>query len=170
MTPAIKPRPTARLLPFDPQGRLLLVHMHDENVANADGEVLSDPYWVTVGGAIDAGETPLEAAWRELEEETGLNRDTARIGPPVWYAEHVLTFYGRRSLLQDTFFLAEGFPTELDHSGFETTEKAAISHMKWWPVDDLLASSQQVFPRGLKAELPAMLANGPPSGIRTIRA
>lgn len=33
--------------------------------------------WIPVGGEVEGEETPLEAAWRELKEETGLDGDFA---------------------------------------------------------------------------------------------
>lgn len=52
--------PTASALMFDARGRVLLVR-------NADGDV-----WTTPGGMIEPGETPADAAVREIWEETGL--------------------------------------------------------------------------------------------------
>ena len=57
-------RPAARVICVDGTGRVLLMHWHD----TVSGESL----WEPPGGGIDPGETPFEAARRELTEETGL--------------------------------------------------------------------------------------------------
>ena len=59
--------PSVAVMAFDGEGRLLLVRATDT------GE------WQTVGGAIDPGETPAEAALRETREETGLEVELARV-------------------------------------------------------------------------------------------
>lgn len=60
----------ASILLVDPRGRLLLQE-RDEH------PVIDPECWGFVGGHVDPGEEPDEAAYRELEEETGL-----RIDPP----------------------------------------------------------------------------------------
>lgn len=60
----VSARPAARVVCLDSDGRVLLMHWHDK-VSGMD-------VWEPPGGGIDPGETPLEAARRELEEETGL--------------------------------------------------------------------------------------------------
>ena len=59
----------------DDAGRLLLVHQIDR------------AQWGTVGGAIEPGESPADAAVREASEETGLSVEVTRLvaalgGPP----------------------------------------------------------------------------------------
>jgi 8-oxo-dGTP diphosphatase len=51
----------AGVLFFDPSGRVLLV------------EPTYKPYWEIPGGAVEAGESPRDAAIRELKEELGLS-------------------------------------------------------------------------------------------------
>ncbi|MER5624065.1 MULTISPECIES: NUDIX hydrolase [unclassified Streptosporangium] len=57
-------RPAARVICVDSLGRVLLMHWRD----TVSGQSL----WEPPGGGIDPGETPLDAARRELTEETGL--------------------------------------------------------------------------------------------------
>lgn len=57
----------AAVLVVDVQGRVLLQHR--------DGNAAWPNKWGLPGGGIEPGETPEEAARRELEEETGLKAD-----------------------------------------------------------------------------------------------
>ncbi|WP_433242375.1 NUDIX hydrolase [Streptosporangium sp. CA-135522] len=57
-------RAAARVVCVDGDGRVLLMHWHDA----VGGRSL----WEPPGGGIDPGESPFEAARRELTEETGL--------------------------------------------------------------------------------------------------
>ena len=52
--------PAVALAVFDDQGRVLLARHLDSDA------------WATIGGAMDPGESPEQAALRELAEETGL--------------------------------------------------------------------------------------------------
>lgn len=61
---ALNDRLAARVVCLDRDGRVLLMHWYDP-VDRVD-------VWEPPGGGVEAGETPLEAARRELEEETGL--------------------------------------------------------------------------------------------------
>src|SRR5690606_42109346 len=49
-------------------------------------------WWFTVGGGIDPGETPHQAAVRELFEETGLRLDPAELVGPVIVRSAVFDF------------------------------------------------------------------------------
>jgi 8-oxo-dGTP pyrophosphatase MutT (NUDIX family) len=69
----VRKRRSARVLLFDPVGRVLLIRFV---VARSDGEFC---FWLTPGGEIEAGETPIEAAVRELREE--LRLDLPVVGP-----------------------------------------------------------------------------------------
>ena len=144
-------RKTARALLFDKQGRLLLVRMHDPNVAAANGEVVRDAYWVTIGGEIDPGEDISAAVLREIAEETG--HKTVRLGPPVWYAEHVLNVKGTPRLFQETFVLAFTEDETLSDAAWTEDERLVIKSLKWWEADELYASRDIFFPSSLKENL-----------------
>ncbi|GLW28217.1 NUDIX domain-containing protein [Actinoplanes regularis] len=89
-------RPAVRILCLDRDGRLLLMNWADPT----DGHRL----WEPPGGGIDAGETPLEAARRELTEETGL--DPAAIHPDFTLVERDTLWKGRHYVGPEQFFVA----------------------------------------------------------------
>src|SRR5579875_2197855 len=72
--------PSVAVLPWDGLGRLLLVH------ASAIDR------WVTVGGMIEPGERPREAAVREGREETGLELEVLRLREVVGGPEYQVTY------------------------------------------------------------------------------
>ena len=89
-------RPAVRVICFDADGRVLLMHWQDSH----DGSHL----WEPPGGGIEQGETPLETARRELTEETGL--DPARIGPRCLDVHRETWWKGRLYAGAEQFFAA----------------------------------------------------------------
>ncbi len=147
----MKTRKTARALLFDQRGRLLLVRMHDPNVAAQNGAVLAQAYWVTIGGEIDPGEDVESAVRREIAEETGLRE--VQLGPKVWYAEHILNVHGEARLFQETFVVAHTTDTRLSNADWTTDECRVIEKLKWWKMEALFASADIFFPMSLKENL-----------------
>ncbi|SEG87282.1 8-oxo-dGTP pyrophosphatase MutT, NUDIX family [Nonomuraea solani] len=89
-------RPAARVVCLDRDGRVLLMHWYDE-VSRMD-------IWEPPGGGIDPGETPLEAARRELTEETGL--PGAVVQDRCVEVERDFTWLGTRYVKREPFYLA----------------------------------------------------------------
>jgi 8-oxo-dGTP pyrophosphatase MutT (NUDIX family) len=69
-------RSTARVLPVDADGRVLLLHGWDPHYPER-------PFWFTIGGAAEFGESLRDAAARELYEETRIRVDPEQLGEPI---------------------------------------------------------------------------------------
>ena len=79
-----------RVIVLDDENRMLMVCQHHE-----DRDI-----WMVPGGGIEEGESSLEAAVREVEEETGLDIEVQKL---LWHVEEV-SERGQRFV---NFFLGE---------------------------------------------------------------
>jgi 8-oxo-dGTP pyrophosphatase MutT (NUDIX family) len=157
-------RPTARLLVVDPDQRVLLF-----SSADAAGRT----WWFTPGGGVHRGETVTAAAVRELSEETGFAATEAELGPVVatsagqWRGDHDGTlFLGAHSF----FFLRVPQPV-VDTDGQEEFERTFITGHRWWTLDELRATTDDVVPRSLVDLLDRLVGGDvPASPIRLPRA
>lgn len=142
----VKHRETARVLLFDTNNRIFLLKTH------FDPEVGLPPRWLTPGGGIDAGETVLQAAVRELLEETGLVVSQKDLGEPVlvtsgrWDWSDGLSYHTYR----DTIFELQVSAFEPDTTGFTTDEHRDILEFRWWELEDLLNSEEPLAPHELR--------------------
>lgn len=130
----------ARLILLDEGDRVLMVRGHDvDNPARS--------WWFTVGGGIEPGESSVDAAARELTEETGLVVDPASIVGPV--ATRTAAFdFARQTVRQDEeFFLARieaAAPVVTD--GWTAVERSFMDEVRWWRLDELADVAEEVFP------------------------
>lgn len=138
-------REAVRILVVDEDSRLLLFRNSDDSWPR--------PYWLTPGGGVDAGESDREAAARELAEETGLRLPPERLGAPVHRETTRYTLHGRRYVQAQRYFLlrAAAFPVRTD--GLDDVERRVVVGHRWWPLPDLAATGDDVFP----ADLPALV-------------
>lgn len=148
----MKERPTARVLLFDPEGRVLLMKARSPNAPAGRG------VWFTVGGGVEPGESVLEAAAREVFEEAGLT--AYQVGPVVWLREGVLDWagFGPR-LFKENYVVARCNGGEPVKDGWDETERALVDDIRWWTRDEIAAAQEAIYPRGL-AELMVAVSEG----------
>ena len=132
MERTIVQRVTARVLPVNPAGEVLLLHGWDPVAPDA-------PYWFSVGGACEPGESLAEAAARELFEETGITADPRAFGEPIATEAGVEFDWGPYHLVQDQSWFA--LPVDADVTihfrGLEALEVGTIDRAAWWLPDAL---------------------------------
>lgn len=90
-------RTTARVIPVNDAGEVLLLRGHDPT---RPGE----PYWFSAGGGTEADETPAETAVRELYEETGIEVTVEQLGEPFQEGRHDYSYDGVAYTAESTFF------------------------------------------------------------------
>ena len=145
-------RRAARVLLLDDAGRVLLLHGRDPDRPGHE-------YWFTVGGGLEPGEGFVEAAVRELREETGLDMGPADLTGPVWRQLTEFPFGGRWYAQEQEFFVAHApdGPWAFSRAGFDEIEAAIIDRFAWWSVAELEATGERYYPGELAAVLREIL-------------
>ncbi|MGE0767440.1 MAG: NUDIX hydrolase [Hyphomicrobiaceae bacterium] len=148
-------RPTARVIVLDHADRILLFRAMIGH--SVEPERLPDAvsFWALPGGGIEPGETPEDAACRELREETGLAVEGAM--PLVAFRTTAYDWNGRRYLTREHIFFHRSAETTIDASGWLEADRRWMSDLGWWTLDALRSTNDIVRPPGL-AELAASLS------------
>jgi 8-oxo-dGTP pyrophosphatase MutT (NUDIX family) len=98
-----------------------------------------DPFWFTIGGAAEPGETLRQAAARELHEEAGIAVDEAELGEPFESARIEFSWMGVIFDQDQTFFAVLVADTEVSFDGQEGLERSTIDKHGWLLPEDLEA-------------------------------
>ena len=137
-------RPTARVLLFDADDRLLLFLTRWHHLVDRV------PRWMTPGGGIEPGESVEEAARRELLEETGLVVE--RLVGPVGDTEiAVPRVNGDVSIVHATYFAHRAESFQPSNAGWTVEEYDDVLAFRWWTLDELESTTEPVQPDGFVA-------------------
>ena len=145
VAPAERPRRTrrtARVLLVDDRDRILLF-------ADSDPGIPGSGWWITPGGGIDPGESDLDAAVRELEEETGVRISAEELVGPI-LVRPVVHGYSDVVIDQEDVFFACWVPAfEVTDAGHTEEERLTMTAHRWWSRAELAATTEEVWPVGL---------------------
>ena len=124
-------RSTARVLPVDRDGRALLQLAHGLLWRG-------DRRWLTIGGALEPGETLAEAAAREMREEAGIAVDPAALGRPLGTTVIRYTAFGLLPVIDyQTYFAIALDQAELSFAEQSPLERLVIEAHEWLSADEL---------------------------------
>ena len=144
-------RTSARVVIVDTDRRVLLMRALEGG----------HQWWFTIGGGIVAGEDERAAAVREAFEETGIRLDPHDLVGPISRRVPRFTFLGRPCRQDERLYLAEvpsGVLTTTD--GWTDVELMAWDGLHWWPLTELLSTTEVVYPPGLGERISAILDRG----------
>jgi 8-oxo-dGTP pyrophosphatase MutT (NUDIX family) len=112
-----------------------------------------DPFWFTIGGAVEHGETLPEAAVRELREEAGIVVDPAALGEPIATAPIEFWWAGMHFDQDQTFYAIAVRDAEVSSVGQEALERATIDKHGWLHPEELDGGGE----RPADPELPRLM-------------
>jgi putative (di)nucleoside polyphosphate hydrolase len=132
-------RPCVGLALFNPQGHVFVGRRADKSKRE---HVAPGHEWQMPQGGIDEGETPLEAALRELQEETNVTSVKLLAEAPGWFSYDLPVDIGKeawkgrwRGQAQRWFaFRLAGAETEIDIATPAGGHKAEFDAWRWVPL------------------------------------
>lgn len=147
-------RDVVRLVVRDDGDRILLFHTHEITAPELG------VWWELPGGGIDEGETYVDAAVRELREETGITVSAAQVGQPTWRRTGSFRHRHVRRLQHEVVVEVRlgGPGPVIDESARLDYEKEDYFDFRWWPIADVVASEELFYPRSLPSLLLGFLA------------
>jgi 8-oxo-dGTP pyrophosphatase MutT (NUDIX family) len=138
-------RTSSRVVLLDEQGAVLLFCGSDPAVPGG----LAPRWWFTVGGQALPGERLVDAAVREITEETGLRVQPADMVGPVWRRDSLIDFNGTVVSSQEFYFVHRTARFEPAAAGRTQLELRYIHGHRWCDsaaIDQLAAGGQTVYP------------------------
>ena len=162
---SIPVRKSVKVLLLNENKEMLLMCVDDPKTTNVDGKY-HGRFWFPVGGAIEEGESILEAATREIYEETGISKEEIELGPIVWHGEFDLILDGTLTRLNQVFLVAKTKKEDVSFANLTPGEQKTAQKLKWFSLDMIRNCDEVIYPIVLLEYLPdVMLGKYPKSPI-----
>ena len=132
--------------------RVLLVDDHDRVLLFLDSDPGMSPvprWWITPGGGVEPGEEDVEAAVREVFEETGTRVAPADLVGPLATRVVVHGYSDVVTTQDEAFWLVRVPAFEVSTVGHTELELLTMTAHRWWTRDELATTTEQVWPRDL---------------------
>jgi 8-oxo-dGTP pyrophosphatase MutT (NUDIX family) len=145
-------RPSSRILLRNQENRVLLFQFEHRS-----GRHAGQKFWATPGGALEPGESPADAAHRELFEETGFRIDP--MTELVRGREFALNLPNGENVIAEEYFFAARTPELMfpcDRQACWAAE--GIVGFRWWSIEEIAFTKETIFPDDL-AELLALVGS-----------
>ncbi|WP_062202192.1 NUDIX hydrolase [Demequina salsinemoris] len=145
-------REGARVLVVARDRRMLVLRAHDPHQP-------SRSWWFTPGGGLEAGETPAQAAVRELAEETGIVCGEQELVGPVWERTAFFDFMSRPYVQHELIYLLEvdSIDPHIEQR-WTAAERDTIDEIAWLAEHELREAEIEVFPLRLRESWDEFLA------------
>lgn len=114
-------------------------------------------FWFAIGGEIEPGKELMNAAIRELKEETWLEEQDITFGPKVWFGEFEMVLSGKMTKLKQQFIVAHAKKSETTLQHLTEEEQKVIEKTAWFSLRGIKQSKQVVYPVVLPEYLPDIL-------------
>ncbi|WP_344195173.1 NUDIX hydrolase [Pedococcus aerophilus] len=145
-TDDVRPRGRRRAM------RVLLVDDRDRLLLFRDSDPGMEPvphWWITPGGGVEPGESDVDAAVREVFEETGIEVSPQDLVGPL-ATRVVVHGYSDVVTTQDEAFWYVRVPAfEVSTVGHTDQELLTMTAHRWWTRDELAATDEEIWPRAV---------------------
>ena len=130
-------RTSARVLLLSAFGEVLLIRF--EVLRGGEPWV----FWATPGGEVEQGESPVEAAVREVREELGVE---VAVEGPVRVEQNRFEHWGEMMDNTDYIFTSHTLHDAPRLGGVTEAERSIMKEVRWWTAAEIEASAETIFP------------------------